>query len=171
LIFYPPDLGISLAFLDKESLKDCLTRLRRDPVSRQLERVFRVSVVMHQRQITLEHKKRGTIIERLPTEPKMLARFFELGDQYYLRDLLPGHAGDYKIDKGEVAIRFEHDCNQKSYIAVHVDAFGITNIAFTSKAGIPHWLRPDAKSQKSEFFQDEGDGKCHNSLCATSDAS
>jgi hypothetical protein len=97
--------------------------------------------------------------------------FFELGGQQYLRDLLPGPISKDGIGEREVAFLFDHNCDQKPYIAVHVDEFGITNIAFTLKAGVPNWVRSHDKQQTSEFFQDTGDEYSYNSVFVISNAS
>ena len=101
----------------------------------------------------------------------MTARFFQLGGRWYLQDLharLPEKvAGQGQVE----SFRFKHNHHREPYVAVQVDDFGITHIAFDTKAKLPIWIGPNKVHKQAACFQDRSSQPGFEKVVVVSDVS
>jgi hypothetical protein len=117
------ELALSLDYLS--SRKQCLRRLRQDPIGRRFDQAFQV----------LAHKKRHFQHQNdeVKLESEMTPQYVKLGNTWYLQDL---YATTTQVKGGQEQLKqvkqlaFRHNHNCQPYIAVQVNSIGITHIAF-----------------------------------------
>lgn len=163
LDYLPPELALTMDCLSDG--KQCLRRLRQDPIASRLERAFQV----------LKHEVRDVRHQPLEIklETEMRAQFVEISDQWYLQDLYPNERQEKAVHGQGQAGRveqlvFRHNHDREPYITVQANEFGITHIAFHSEEGTVKWISPNA-DRKAAFFQDGSSAKRYDSVYVVSD--
>jgi hypothetical protein len=157
LDYLPFELAL---ILDSLSGRRCLNRLRQDPIARRFERAFQI----------LGHEMKGFQHQgnQITLESEMSAQFVLIGGQWYLQDLNQTAKGSE--ERGHVKhLVFKHNKDRAPYIAVQVDDFGITHIAFNLEAGQPNWISPNNAKKQPAFFQDRSSNKEFQSVTVISD--
>ncbi|KAL5372901.1 hypothetical protein DPSP01_013130 [Paraphaeosphaeria sporulosa] len=156
----PFELSLALDYLSGGSRY--LVRLRHDPVARRFERAFGI----------LGHKLRNSECpnsSEIQLESEMTAQFFELGGTWYLQDLYAGLPKEIACHGPVKSFLFKHDHSRKPYVAIQVDDFGITHIAFDTKAQLPKWISPNKVYKQAACFQDRGNQASFENVVAISD--
>jgi len=163
LDYIPLELALTLYILSGGSRSSCLRRLRCDPIASRLERAS--EVLQHESRKTKQHS------QKIDLSSNMEAQFVQVAGQWYLQDLYSA-ARQKSIDHGRVErIAFQHNHTRKPYIAVRVNEFGITHIAFDLEAGRPKWIGIDRIHGQVEFFQDQSNAERYDSVIVSFDVS
>jgi hypothetical protein len=166
----PPCFALALELLSTSCLESCLRQFRRDPIARRFEHAY--LILSHQPET---HILWNRIMD--PVEFKMplsvTLTFIKAAGKYYLQSIATtGHVQESIPWKLVERIVISHNRNCTPYIAVQVNDFGITHIAFESEGGRPKWVSPNPSRRPSAFFfQDQSQAAHFDSIFIISDAS
>jgi hypothetical protein len=174
----PFELSLALDYLSGGS--GYLARLRQDPIAHRFERVFGIlghevrDFKYHDNNEILGHEVgdfKYLDNNEIQLESEMTAQFFEIGGRWYLQDLY-ARSPEKVASQGQVkSFLFKHDRHRKPYIAVQVDDFGITHIAFDTKGKLPIWIGPNKVHRQAAYFQDRSSQPSFKSVVVISDVS
>ncbi|KAF1358618.1 hypothetical protein EJ07DRAFT_156463 [Lizonia empirigonia] len=156
LEYLPLELILLGMLLERPTISLCLSFLRRDPIAARLERASQV----------LRYSKRDPKTAHVELQTQMIAQFIEIAGHWYLQGLGP-HAGPEQA--GKRSVMFNHNRDRRPYIAIQVNEFGITHIAFERKRGKPIWISPNTFNKLVECFQDSGNDESYDTLFVVSD--
>lgn len=157
LDYLPVELAVALSCISAGYItSSSLSRLRCDPIARRLEQAFDI----------LGHPRRQLQSGRVKLAQEMMAQFVKLGGCWYLEGL---HPSTKQREAGREHIIFQHDSNQKPYIGIQVNEFGITHIALGTSGGEPQWISPNAPSKHVECFQDLVNAEAYHDVFVVSD--
>jgi hypothetical protein len=162
LDYLPWELALALDHLSGG--KQCLRRLRQDPIGRRFDQAFQV----------LAHEKRDFQHQNdeVKLESEMTLQYVKLGDTWYLQDL---YATATQVEGGQEQVKqvkqlaFRHNHDRQPYIAIQVNSIGITHIAFKSEGKWPKWISPNIVNRQQEFFQDRSSAKSFTVVAVISD--
>jgi hypothetical protein len=158
----PWELALALDHLSGG--KQCLRRLRQDPIGRRFDQAFQV---LGHEQRDLQHQN-----DEVKLESEMTLQYLRLGDTWYLQELYATATqvkGDQKQVEQVKQLSFRHNHNRQPYIAVQVNDIGITHIAFESKGKWPEWISPNMVHRQLAFFQDRSSAKSFEVVTVMSD--
>jgi hypothetical protein len=157
----PLELAISLDYFSGRGISLCLHRIRQDTVASRLERASQV-LRHNARQVERHHRT-------IRLEEKMVARFLEVSELWYLQDLYPDEKQEEAQTERFKQLPFTHDHNRIPYIAIQVNEFGITHVGFQLEAGKVKWISPNKDNGRADFFQDTGGAEQYDSVSVLSD--